>query len=669
MNYAMNGMIAKLKLSQRGDDMNTPNERILKIFKLLMKHDAGITGEELSKLVGVSSRTIRSDMKSLHSYLKDKGAAVHSTSRAGYSLIVTNQESFKEMGFIDQAVNRVNLTSNEARVFYIIKKLLFNALQNKQITQMDLADEMFISISTLKLSLKEVEKKIAKYALRVIRYKSKGIQISGNEAQLRYCISEYIFNREQQAFIYTNQFYREFFKEIALDKIQEIILAVTAAKSMKLTDISIKNLLIHTAIAIKRAKYENQIVYTISQAKKIEKTIEFQVAKGIIEEIYKQLNIDIAMSEIYYIAQHLIASKKYLDVSSEEPTDHIEDMLKQILFKIDEVVKIDFSSDQNLIKGLMLHLKAALTRMKFQMNIRNEVLEVIKSEYPLAFQIAVIASSVIEKMETIHVDENEIGYIAIHFGAALSRKGIKDEANLKKAIIVCATGIGTAILIKTKIEEHFKNQIQVVKTIAGYELDEIAVNDIDIILTTIPIEHIQSEKIMRVTNLLNKNELDSIENYLFRAGIHEEIAYEKFFSEDCFYKNMPFKNKQEVLDFMTNEMIKRKYMSEQTKLSVFEREGASSTEIGNLVAIPHPMYNDMDLSSIAILILDKPILWDEQPVQVVFLINIAKDNAALWETVFLKLFEYLVKENGVKALIREKSYQKFMKSFRRRWTL
>ncbi len=46
-------------------------------------------------------------------------------------------------------------------------------------------------------------------------------------------------------------------------------------------------------------------------------------------------------------------------------------------------------------------------------------------------------------------------------------------------------------------------------------------------------------------------------------------------------------------------MIEKGYMSEKTKSSVLEREEASSTEIGNLVAIPHPMYNDMDTSSIA----------------------------------------------------------------------
>lgn len=646
--------------------MNIPNERAFKIFKLLLKHDKGITGEELSKLVGVSSRTIRSDIKGLNSYLKDKGAMINSATRTGYILEIINREVFEGLGLANQSPERNSLVSAEARVYYIIKKLLFNALQSKQITQMDLADEMFISLSTLKLSIKEVEKKIAKYSLKIISYKTRGMQIAGNEAQIRYCISEYIFNHNQQENVCANQFYQNLFEEVDLYKIEEIILTVTAKRAIKLTDMAIKNLLIHIAIAIKRAKHENQIVYTISQTKKIEKTIEFQVARDIIDQIYMELNVDVAMSEIYYIAQHLIASKKYLDVNQDQATDHIEEMMKQIMLKVNEVVKIDFSNDKNLIKGLILHLEIALTRIKFNMNIRNEVLEVIKNEYPLAFQIAVIASSVIEKIEAVNVDENEIGYIAIHFGAALSRKGIKNDVNFKRAIIVCATGIGTAILIKTKIEEHFKNRIKVIKTMPGYEIDESIIASVDMILTTIPIQHMQSEKIIHVTHLLNKNEIETIESRIFGQVMGSELAYGEFFREDCFYKEKALKTKQEVLEFLTTKMIEKGYMSEKTKRSVFEREDASSTEIGNLVAIPHPMYNDMDTSSIAILILEKPIVWDDHHVQVIFLISIAKEKINLWENVFLKLFEYLVKENGVKALIKDKSYQNFIKSFSRR---
>ena len=45
---------------------------------------------------------------------------------------------------------------------------------------------------------------------------------------------------------------------------------------------------------------------------------------------------------------------------------------------------IDLSDDNQLINGLAMHLSAALQRLRFDMNIRNEFLDSIKNLYPLA---------------------------------------------------------------------------------------------------------------------------------------------------------------------------------------------------------------------------------------------------------------------------------------------
>lgn len=39
--------------------------------------------------------------------------------------------------------------------------------------------------------------------------------------------------------------------------------------------------------------------------------------------------------------------------------------------------------------------------------------------------MGVIAGKLVEQYDNIKINENEIGYIALHFGAALSRNGIK----------------------------------------------------------------------------------------------------------------------------------------------------------------------------------------------------------------------------------------------------
>lgn len=645
--------------------VNIQNKRIVKILKLLLESKKSLTGEEISRLIGVSSRTIRTDIKNLNDLLKENGGVINSEKSKGYSLQIKDKEAFNKFHISEEDNNilEVKVSTPEERISYIITKLLFNALNDEQITQMDLADEMFISLSTLKNDLKEVEKKLAKYDLKIISYKTKGMMIYGNESQVRYCISEYIFNNTENYNIEDNEFYKNIFEEIDFYKIREITLKIISKYSIKLTDAAFKNMLIHIAIMIKRANTRNLIVYTIDQINIFEKTKEFQVVNELMKEIYEKLDIDMVETEVYYITQHLIASKRYSEIDQNETEDEYEYIIQLVIDKVKEVTEIDFASDKQLIIGLKIHLKTAINRMKFGMNIRNEMLEVIKSNYHLAFQIAVIASKVIEEKEKIVVDENEIGYIAIHFGAALSRKGIDNEVDFKTAIIVCSTGIGTAFLIREKIKEHFKNKIKVVKTISMYELDNETIESVDLILTTIPVKNMKSKKIIEVSNLLNNNELKKIESLVSGQESNNELGYEDFFRKECFYKGKRLKSKEEVIEFLTNEMIEKGFISENTKASIIEREDMSSTEIGHLVAIPHPIDNDMSVSSIAILVLDKAIIWDEHHVQVVFLISISKEKFKLWETIFMKLFKYLVEEGGVKELIKNKDYDKFINSF------
>lgn len=50
-----------------------------------------------------------------------------------------------------------NLETSKQRINYILYKLLANTLNDISITQNDLAEEMYISLSTLKIHLNEVK--------------------------------------------------------------------------------------------------------------------------------------------------------------------------------------------------------------------------------------------------------------------------------------------------------------------------------------------------------------------------------------------------------------------------------------------------------------------------------------------------------------------------------
>lgn len=629
------------------------NKRRKIIFDMLKSHPQGLNGEAISQQLGVSSRTIRSDIKALQDALEKYNIRIFSSPTKGYRF-----SQFEHLSSIEHELfkdNMSNLETSKQRINYILYKLLANTLNDISITQNDLAEEMYISLSTLKIHLNEVKNILKKYDLKITQYKTKGIKISGEETKLRYCIVD-IKNIHLE-----NEFFQDLIMNIDINLLDDIIKKVLSERKLQLTDRSQKKLCMYIAIAIQRSRNNKTVVYPSSLTSKIENTFEYSVAKEIIENIYNQLNIDLSCSEVYYITQCLLASKKLIDVSESTNKKHVKNLVNIILKEIHEKLSIDFTNDEYLIDGLTLHLNIALTRIQFQMNIRNELLETIKNDYPLAFQMGVIAGKILEQYDNVKINENEIGYIALHFGAALSRNGIKENIQAKNIIIVCASGLGISMLLKAKIEEYFNNRLNIIKILPEYEITKKIIDKVDFILTTVPIRDFSSEKVIKINRILQKDDIELIENKIFNKNRNFIKEFSDLFSRDNFYINKKFKTKTECLEFLTNEAINKNLMSDFTKKSVFDREEISSTSIGDLTAIPHPIYSEKGKSFISILVLEKPVMWDEFLVQVIFLFNIEKKESNLWESIFFKLYKYIKEKKGINSILKHKSYDMFLK--------
>ena len=448
------------------------NNRKKKIFDMLKEHQMGLSGEFMSQQLGVSSRTIRSDIKALQDDLVVYNIQIISSPNKGYRFDNLEQINTAEQELFKEGVN-TNLETAKQRINFILYKLLENTFENVTITQNELSDEMFISLSTLKIHLNNVKEILKKYDLKIMQYKTKGIKIFGEESKIRYCLVD-LLNLKS-----IDNFYQKILANIDIKLLNKIVEDTLSNKKLKLADKSKDKLCIHIAIAIQRFKHNNMINYPSSIANKIEHTFEYGVAKELVENIYTRLNIDLSCSEVYYIAQCLLASKKLVDVSESTDKLHVKNLVNIILKEIREKLSIDFTNDEYLLDGLTLHLNIALTRIQFQMNIRNELLETIKNDYPLAFQMGVIAGKVVEKHDNVRINENEIGYIALHFGAAISRNGIKENIQAKNIIIVCSSGLGISVLLKAKIEEYFHNRLNIVKVLPSYEVNEEVLENVD----------------------------------------------------------------------------------------------------------------------------------------------------------------------------------------------
>ena len=83
------------------------NKRRKKIFNMLKEHQTGLSGEFMSQQLGVSSRTIRSDIKALQEYLVEYDIRIISSPNKGYRFNKFEQLDTAEQNLFQEGVSNL----------------------------------------------------------------------------------------------------------------------------------------------------------------------------------------------------------------------------------------------------------------------------------------------------------------------------------------------------------------------------------------------------------------------------------------------------------------------------------------------------------------------------------------------------------------------------------
>ncbi|SDZ65793.1 lichenan operon transcriptional antiterminator [Evansella caseinilytica] len=613
------------------------NPRFKEMLRELIAADLPVTSDYLARVNNVSPRTIRADMKLLNQQLSNHDAAIVSIRGKGYRLVIYDNERFRHylqmMMDNDEEGSGTLPDTPEERIVFIIRKLL---LAEGYIKIDDLADFMHVSKSTLQNDLKEVKRIFTNYGLTLAKRPNHGLKATGSEMKLRFCLAEYLFDRtkETAAMILTSQL-SDLIEADKFQTIWKIILERIKQNGLTLSDIAINNLFIHLVIAYKRVKSGHHVMLYQDESREMKKQKEFQVACDMIQDIEGQLQVTFPDVEVIYITLHLLGTKMVAShqMKVEDLSPLIEDeylrLTKQVLKEIENKLKLDISEDEELIMAIGLHLKPAINRFRYGMNIRNPLLQDIKKTYPMAFEAGVVAGLALEKLTNVTIDENEIGYLALHIGAAIERRNLKSDKP-KRAIVVCASGAGSAQMIKYKLKSRFSDKIEVIKTTEYYKLAQCSLDAVDVIISSIPIQEELPVPIIYVNTILNDHDFSKIDHFI----TDRRTTVSEYLSNDLIFIHQPLNRKESVLAFLSSELKGRGLVGDDFLDGLYEREKVAPTAYGNLVAIPHPITPKWHETFVSICTLEKPVMWGDKPVQLVCLLNVKKESTEDLEALY-----------------------------------
>ncbi|MEG0094038.1 MAG: PRD domain-containing protein, partial [Erysipelotrichaceae bacterium] len=336
--------------------MEILSERMKVLLDHLIKNKE-VSSEVLAVYANVTPRTIKSDIQKMQSILKPYGSEIISRRGHGYRLQINDETAF--------AVLRTFLKNNNEnemldvpktrfeRVAYLMRKLL---MIDYPIKIEELADEVFVSRQMLSADIKELRRLLYNYELEIVS-NNEGIMISGNEILKRRCINDAFFQKNNQDFFVQNHtMFSSEMNQKEIRFIREALLNVLNKHSIRFSDFSVQNMVIHIMISIRRYQFYQYVSISNEKEIIIKNGPYYEVAFDLAKKIENNFSVEFPQDEIVYLAMH-IQSKSIIGNENvvKENTD-VDELLYHIYKRIKVRFNISFFLNHELNEFLKLHI-------------------------------------------------------------------------------------------------------------------------------------------------------------------------------------------------------------------------------------------------------------------------------------------------------------------------
>ncbi|HEM3491741.1 TPA: BglG family transcription antiterminator [Streptococcus suis] len=641
---------------------------------LIEKRDSYTTSKELADYLSCSDRTVRTYLKQLIHYLEtlsDSGASICSKQGYGYRLEISNNS------VLQQLLQETNSSLNDShdRYNYILNKLLF---EQEEVYFDDLAEELFVSRSTLSHEFKKIRQDLDRYHLVIESKANKGVYISGDERDKRRFIMDYFFR---------DNFFKSMHNYIdgdvtqsiiSLEELTLIVLDECREAELKLSDFVIQNLVVHIALALRRIQ-EGFRMAPIEELNSELYQTEQETARKILQRIDKATGISCPKEEADYITLHFV-SKGSATTKGERGDDsqQLRQELVRVLETSPSAEEYQFQQDSQLLEGVITHLTTMLVRLQTKVHLENPLRDEIRQQYARVFDMT---RKIVQEMPIFSnylISDDEVAYVALHFMAAMERLKEKQKYRI---LVICATGYGSAQLLRNRIERELGNTVHIEDVIGYYDLNDERLENIDFIISSIDLSNLVfSIPVFTVSVFFTADEArqikQSVKQMRFLARPSRQFEpkhprdmerlFEDYFSETCFIR-LDEGNKSQVLGQLAQALSQGEDAGFSQLLLEYmaQREQMSSVVFSNSIAVPHPIKPIAKQHRIAVAILPAGLTWDQHVdnIRLVFLPSPSiYENEGMGQLTS-QIVELLEEEDLQEAMIACHSFAEFRELF------
>lgn len=500
--------------------MNKRSREILSQLITKTEYSQTISIQDLAEMFKVSSRTIRYDIEQINDYLKENHLQPLNLGKQGVintqADITKARESLSEEGFYSFKLSR------EERVCFSAVMMICS---DDYITLSEIADQLFVSRSTIIQDLEHIKSFFRERHLYVLSHSNKGLLLEGREIDKRNLLidmiqSENSIFKVEPIFQHLTQCLSKNLK-IDLEDISMIEKIINEAEHIYgrfLTDQSFVQLRNYFQLSLYRLRKAHYVEYGD------DKNSKWDMAKGMIDQIQQFIVKEIPDTEIYYVASVLNRMKYIKKTTSNKEIVKMQVITRNFIEKISKDIHRNLQGDYIFYENLINHLESTFSTLGDRFAI-NSVVDEVLQRYPEVKQATERNVYVFEEYVGRKLSEEEIAYIVVHICAAIERN--KNETVRYSVVLVCNGGIGTSQLLLARLEKFF--HLDVIDIIPAHDIENMNMDDVDAVISTISLEGKGIEYI-QVDPLLTDEDCIRVGKKL--SKIHPKVSEKETISEE-----------------------------------------------------------------------------------------------------------------------------------------
>lgn len=607
----------------------------------LLSRESVVTGEVLANLLSITSRTVRNEISTLNTIFNHK--VIISTSK-GYSIESKYFSLLKQtFCYSDEDNLRIQL----------IWKIFCGNCSNQT---SELAEEYYVTPAVIHQLIRSISETLSLYQLQLVK-KGLFFQVDGSEFARRIFLNTMIL-ADAHSHLFDINTYNVLFENINMAELQSVILEILFQNNIHPEQVNLDSLTLNIAITLERLQRHQKMNYVMLQLPFLTESPEYRSALAIADYFVKRYHFEVSDNDMQYLYLLVFGQSKHRYENLLEPgfIQTVNIILKKTFQQFNLVCPYE-----PILENLAYHIYFLIIRSKIGNATYNSLLNNLKTQCPFIYEVAVYMANLIQETFYVVIADSEIGFLALVLGGMLEQDQDQDEK--LKTVIVCGLHNSIGEQIQRQLSEKFSSDLDFLGALS--QLPHNAYESRHILFLSCLSEPVPYHNVLTIGSIISERDIRHIERYIseYRHNM-ERVQFRNlakdFFDEKLFFHNKKFKDKYEIIRFLSGKVVEEGYADETFTEEVLHRERISSTCFMEAFAIPHSLSFSARRSAFCILSCDYPIPWDKRKIKFVCLLVLSQNDRSQFHSLYQHLVNIFFDMQSLSSISEAPDFETFM---------